>query len=198
MRAVRLLVMVAAILAAGCASGARAPGGLAGAPAPIAAIEQFLQHAAGRDYASMGWVFGTAEGPIAQRDPLPEVEQRMYVLADVLAHDGFVIAGGSAVPGRTGSAMTFDVTLRRGGRTFQVPFTAVRGPSDRWYVEQFAVEAITGAPMGNARCITVTAVSYAGGSAGVLGQLDEDSVRRTRVKERDQVAPGPRSRGSID
>jgi len=145
MRAVRILATIMTLLAVGCASGARPPGGLAGAPAPLAAVEQVLQYAAEKDYRAMGWVFGTMEGAIAQRDPMPEVEQRMYVLANVLTHDGFVIGGGTPVPGRTGSAMAFDVTLRRGNRTFQVPFTTVRGPRDRWYVEQFDVEAITGA-----------------------------------------------------
>ncbi len=103
-----------------------------------------MRFAGNRDYVSMGWVFGTTEGPIAQRDPLPEVEQRMYVLADLLIHDGFEVAGGAPVPGRTGTAITYDVTVRRGDRTFRVPFTAVRGPRDRWFVEQLNVEAVTG------------------------------------------------------
>lgn len=144
MHVVRHLGVIAAVLVMGCASGPRPPGGLAGAPAPVEAIGQFLEYAGDGDYVSMGWVFGTTDGPIARRDPLPEVEQRMYALANLLGHDSFAIAGGSPVPGRTGTALSYDVTLHRGNRTFQVPFTAVRGPADRWYVEQLNVEAVTG------------------------------------------------------
>lgn len=142
LRSLLLMIGVAGILAA-CAPALQPPGGIAGAPAAPAAIERFLQYAAAKDYAGMGWVFGTSDGPIAQRDPLGEVEQRMYALANLLEHDSFVISSGSPVPGRTGGALSFQVTLTRGARVLQVPFTAVRGPQDRWYVEQLGVEALT-------------------------------------------------------
>jgi hypothetical protein len=138
-----VLLVLLFVLGSGCSSGMRPPGGIAGAPAAQAAIERFLQYAAVKDYAGMGWVFGTSSGPVVERDPLGEVEQRMYALANLLEHDSFIIAGGSPVPGRTGGAMSFQVTIMRGGRTFEVPFTAVRGPQERWYVEQLTVEALT-------------------------------------------------------
>jgi hypothetical protein len=68
----------------------------------------------------------------------------MYALASLLDHDGFVVGSGSPVPGRSGDAMRFDVALRRGPQTVQVPFTVVRGPQARWFVEQLGVEALTG------------------------------------------------------
>jgi hypothetical protein len=120
------------------------PGGLEGAPAPPAAVERFLQLASDQDYSGMGWVFGTSEGPIIRRDPAPQVEQRMYALANLLEYDSFDVGSGSPVPGRTGDAMRFNVSLRRGPQTIQVPFTVVRGPQSRWFVEQLGVEALTG------------------------------------------------------
>jgi hypothetical protein len=126
-----------------CATGASGPGGVPGAPAAPAAVERFLEYARARDYNSMGWIFGTSGGAIIQRDPVPEVEQRMYALASILQHDSYSLAEGQTVPGRTGDAMTFDVTLRRGARDYRVPFTAVRGPGSRWFVENLDVEAIT-------------------------------------------------------
>jgi hypothetical protein len=135
-------VMVLALVA--CAPRLSPPGGAPGAPAAPAAVERFMQFAAVRDYAGMGWVFGTSAGPIIQRDPVPEVEQRMYALASLLEHDGFAVGAGTPVPGRAQEALRFDVSVRRGFRTLQVPFTTVRGPGNRWYVEQVAVEAITG------------------------------------------------------
>lgn len=145
MKSIKLLHLFAAVLlAASCSAGMSPPGGLAGAPAAPAAVERFLQLAAVNDYSGMGWIFGTVEGPILERDPRSEVEQRMYALAGLLEHDGFVVGTGSPVPGRTAEALRFNVILSRGGQALTVPFTAVRGPGDRWFVEELEVEAITG------------------------------------------------------
>jgi hypothetical protein len=114
--------------------------------APASAVERFLQLAHDRQYAQMGWVFGTAQGAVIQSWPLAEVEQRMYALARLLEHDSFVVGPSAAVPGRIGAAERFQVQLRTDTRLYQVPFTVVRGPNQRWFVEQVAVEAITNVP----------------------------------------------------
>lgn len=142
--AVRAAVFVVLALLTACAPRLSAPGGVPGAPAPPAAVERFLQLAAARDYATMGWIFGNANGPILDRDPVPEVEQRMYALAGILQHDGFVVGNGVPVPGRTSDAVLFDVIMTRGATSVRVPFTAVRGPRSRWFVERVDVEAIIG------------------------------------------------------
>lgn len=142
MKLVRCLVVVMVLFMGACAS-SRAGGAVAGAPAAPAAVERFLQLASVKDYVGMGWIFGTAGGPIMARDPAAEVEQRMYALASLLAHDGYVVGNGMAVPGRTSEAVAFDVIITQGGRNLRVPFTAVRGPSDRWFVESLDVEVLT-------------------------------------------------------
>ncbi|MEX2569926.1 MAG: hypothetical protein WD737_01375 [Gemmatimonadota bacterium] len=138
-----LLTLAAILLIVGCGSRGVPPSGVSGAPAATAAVERFLQLAAERDYSGMGWIFGTAEGPILDRDPVPQVEQRMYALASLLEHDGFVIGEGLPVPGRMVDALRFQVLLSNRGENFQVPFTVVQGAQDRWFVEQIGVEAIT-------------------------------------------------------
>jgi hypothetical protein len=107
------------------------------------AVERFLQLALERNYSAMGWVFGTSSGPINARDPRVEVEQRMYGLANLLESDGFVVGAARPVPGRMEEAVSLSVALRRGSQRFQVPFTVVRGPQGRWFVEQIGVESIT-------------------------------------------------------
>jgi hypothetical protein len=139
-----LIVLVALGLLAGCARSAPRPAAGPGAPAAPAAVDRFLGLAAQRNYVEMGWVFGTQDGPIVRRDPLAEVEKRMFALASVLENDGYVLGAATPVPGRTGSAMSFTVSLQRQGQEYQVPITAVRGPEGRWFVEQVAIEAITG------------------------------------------------------
>lgn len=138
-----LLIPLLVVALGGCASGRAGGGTSSGAPAAPAAVERFLQLANTRDYVGMGWVFGTSGGAVMSRDPANEVEQRMYALASLLTHEGFVVGSGLPVPGRTSEAVAFDVIITQRGRNLRVPFTAVRGPSDRWFVESLDVEVLT-------------------------------------------------------
>jgi hypothetical protein len=145
MRALHRLIAVAVglVLLAGCGGRlsppAEGPGGLSAA----VAVDRFLQLAANRDYVQMGWVFGNENGPIIREYPRPEVEQRMYAIATVLQHDSFVVGPGSPVPGRIGAAEQFTVKIYSGASEFDVPFVVVRGPGNRWFVEQVDLQAVT-------------------------------------------------------
>jgi hypothetical protein len=91
----------------------------------------------------MGWYFGTSDGPVNLRDEPSNVEKRMYALASVLQNNGYVIGTGSPVPGRVGAAQGFRVRVMQNGTEKQVPFVVVRGPGERWLVEQVDVQALT-------------------------------------------------------
>lgn len=147
MRALPLsrLRFLSVLLLAACATGAPAPRSTPGAPAPSAAVERFMSLVQERDYVEMGWLFGTAQGPVLRRDPASEVEKRMYALSTVLQNEGFTLRGEEPVPGRTGAAVRVTVQLQQGSRRPVVPFVAVRGPDARWFVEQVGVEAVTSA-----------------------------------------------------
>lgn len=138
-----LALLILGLLATGCSARVSPPPGGPGAVAPGVAVEQFLQLAAERDFARMGWYFGTAEGAILDSQPAPDVEQRMYALAHVLQHDGYVLGPEQPVPGRVGTSMRYPVTLTRNQRNYSVPFMVTRGPGGRWFVEMIDVEAIT-------------------------------------------------------
>jgi hypothetical protein len=107
-------------------------------------VEQFLRLAADKDYVEMGNVFGTERGPIIKRDPAGDVQRRMYALASVLEHQTYAIQNEAPVPGRIGTATRLDVMITNRGRQYTVPFTAVRGPGDRWFIEQIGLEGVTG------------------------------------------------------
>jgi hypothetical protein len=64
----------------------------------------------------------------------------------VLQHEMYAIRGESPVPGSVGAAMRVEVQLTNRGRTYDVPFTVVRGPGGLWFIEKIGLEAITGAP----------------------------------------------------
>ena len=147
LRARKLLLggVLLSVLAA-CGGGVAVPAAGPGAATPASALERFLQLARQKDYVQMGWIFGTVDGPFIERYPRPEVERRMYGIAEVLANDSFTIGTGSPVPGRIGRAESFSVRLRRGSMTSRVPMTVVLTNDRRWFVEIVDIEAITNGP----------------------------------------------------
>jgi hypothetical protein len=144
-----LPVVVLAVLIVSAACGGSGGGGRAGGPvpagvspatAPAAAVEQFMGFAAQQKYSEMGYVFGTARGSVAERQPAASVHRRMQAIASVLRHDSYSMTGVVPVPGRP-EARRVTVQLRQGQRTRTVPFTVVEGPGGRWLVEVVDLEA---------------------------------------------------------
>lgn len=122
----------------------QAPRGGPGGAAPSATVEQVLRLAGRKQYLDMGWLFGTVEGgAIMGRDPRADVERRMFALASVLENQQFVIRDEQPIPGSVGQSVRITVQLNQRGRTTNVPFVTVRGPGDRWFIEQVDVQAVT-------------------------------------------------------
>jgi hypothetical protein len=141
---IRALPLVLVLVAAACGASVPTPAAGPGAHAPADAVERFLRSAAAPDYLEMGWVFGTEKGPIIRRDPPRDVEKRMHAVARILENEQFTIRAPSPVPGRIGTALRLDVALTKRGREYVVPFTVVRGPGQRWFVEDVKLDVITG------------------------------------------------------
>lgn len=132
-------VCLLAAFAGGCVSqtvsmGETAPGPDAVAPSLV--VERFLQAVNARDVTTLGRLFGTRDGPIADRDERDAVEQRMFTLASLLRHQDYSILGDRVVPGRVGDALDIMTTLQQGERSVAVPFTLVRTRDGRWLVER--------------------------------------------------------------
>jgi hypothetical protein len=119
------------------------PSGI-GATAPAAAVEQFIGLAQQQRYTEMGYVFGTARGPLAERQAPARVTRRMQALANVLRHDTYAMTGVVPVSGRP-EARLVTVQLRQGRGMVTVPFTVVQGPGGRWLVEVVDLQPITDA-----------------------------------------------------
>lgn len=128
-------------------SGGPAPSGIVAATQPASAVEQFLGLSQQQRYTEMGYVFGTARGPLAEQQDPARVARRMQALANVLRHQSFAMTGVGAVAGRP-EARVVTVQLRQGRRTVDVPFTVVQGPGGGWLVEVVDVEAASGARRG--------------------------------------------------
>ena len=91
---------------------------------------------------AMARLFGTTEGSILDRDPRDEVEQRMFLIARILEHTDYAIAGERAVPGRSREAIEVNVRLTTATGDVDVPFTVVQAGGD-WLIEKIGLEAIT-------------------------------------------------------
>lgn len=95
---------------------------------------------------TMARLFGTSDGSVLERDPRSEVERRMFLIATILQHTDYALAGESAVPGRSREAIEVRVMLTtvRDGEV-EVPFTVVQTDGGDWLIEKIGLEAITGA-----------------------------------------------------
>lgn len=154
MRSFKLRWLAAALVLAApaCGGGAATSGGGRGsipaatvteASAPAEAVERFMRLVGTKDYVQMGYLFGTREGPIIRRDPEPQVERRMYAIADILQNERYVIRGQQGIPGRGPDATELMVQVTRGGENHDVPFVVVRTIDGHYLVEQIGLERIT-------------------------------------------------------
>lgn len=157
--------------AAACASSPSGPPERMAGVAPMLSVERFLQAANVGDLEAMARIFGTAEGPIADRtgnsfscafkrmgswiglgDPClswSEVELRMNAIAMILEHDDYRVRGEANVPGRSRPTTRIGVDLARADEEFpDVPFVVVQTSGGRWLVEEIGLESITTASRG--------------------------------------------------
>jgi DNA-binding cell septation regulator SpoVG len=114
-----------------------------GGTAPASTVERFLRLAAEKNYVQMGEVFGTKDGAILRRDPAPQVQRRMFAIANILENQRFVIRDEQPIPGRIGEAVQLTVQITQRGRPRDVPFVVVKDARNRWYVEQVDLEKLT-------------------------------------------------------
>jgi hypothetical protein len=155
------LILVMALVAAGCSSGASTS-----TVAPVAAqlsVERFLQAANERDFQAMGRLFGTADGPAMNTGSTfgcffkkigswfggtactkrTDVELRMDAIASIVQHQDYRIVREETVAGRTSPTRRVYVDLTiQGRRVANMPFIVVRTSDGRWLVEQVPLERI--------------------------------------------------------
>jgi len=129
-------------LLAACSSATRNAansGQLTGGAAPQTAVEQFLRAVNLKDLQAMSTVFGTRNGPARETMDRNELEKREIILACYFAHDSARVIGDS--PGLQGHR-DVRVELKKGNLTRQTTFFTVKGPADRWYVDNMDIAAV--------------------------------------------------------
>lgn len=139
-----LVLLGSSVLLGACVTKEVGPRDGTSAVAPTLVVERFLNAANANDLETMGRLFGTANGAILERDDRANVEQRMYLVANILRHQDFRFAGEGIVPGRTAETTRLMVQMTVKGQEFVVPFTMVRSKKG-WMIEQIGLDVITAA-----------------------------------------------------
>jgi hypothetical protein len=143
-RTILLLLVVAACRSGSTgsspSSGAPSPANLPGAVAPRQAVERFLAAAKSQDLQEMSIAWGTAKGPARDQFERTELEKRLIVMQGCYDSDKHRIV--DEQPTDNGKRV-LRVELTKGAVTKTPRFTTVKGPSDRWYVEDADFAAVT-------------------------------------------------------
>jgi hypothetical protein len=124
-----------------CSSGTRAGNGgqATGAVAPQIAVEQFLRAANAGDLQAMSTMWGTKDGPARETMDRTQLDKRLAILACYFKHDSQRTIGDAPV---NGGHYDVRVELKKGNLVRQTTFATVRGPADRWYVENMDIASV--------------------------------------------------------
>jgi hypothetical protein len=113
---------------------------MTGAVSATAASTMFVNAAKAQDLQAMSAVWGTEKGAARDNMERSVLESRLLILQPCYVADRVQV-----LDDRIGAMVTqrlVRVQLTRGTRTKTVEFKAVRGPSNRWYVEDVNYEAL--------------------------------------------------------
>ncbi|NJD09292.1 MAG: hypothetical protein FIB01_02235 [Gemmatimonadetes bacterium] len=111
--------------------------------APAMVVERFLRAANSNDLDTMARLFGTRDGPIANRESQKDADDWMFALASVLRHTDYQIMSEQIVPGRRQEATQLLVRLVNGERRYELPFTLVQSKRTGWLIENVPVDLLT-------------------------------------------------------
>lgn len=137
MKRVTLLLLPFAAACASLSGGGAGAG--TGAESPSAAIQQFLAAARRKDLTAMATVWGTEKGPASQSMSQRELERRELIMIQCLPHEQATL--GTPAPSEAGR-LRIPVELTLLTRKAKPTFTVVRGPKDRWYVENLEIDQL--------------------------------------------------------
>lgn len=115
-----------------------------GALTAESAVGQFLDAAKRNDYQVMSRLFGTLDGPAAEKNGRVETEQRMYILASLLRHQSYSLERMPVAEAEGQNRIAAMMVGTRNGNV-TVPFVASNNQG-RWFVEKIGTESLTGGP----------------------------------------------------
>ncbi|NUQ12489.1 MAG: hypothetical protein HUU26_09230 [Gemmatimonadaceae bacterium] len=127
------------LVAAACSRAPSMGSSLAGAATPREAATLFMGAVKSQDLQAMSSVWGNAEGPSRDNIERNELDRRLVLFQQCYDHDRFEILDETIV---SPTARTVRVQVTRGTRTKIPHFKVVRGPSNRWFIEDLDFPAV--------------------------------------------------------
>jgi hypothetical protein len=91
------------------------------------------------DLQTMSNIWGTSNGPARERIDREELEKRELLMICYFGHDKYRVVNES--PGAQGRRI-FRVEFTKGALTRESNLSTVRGPGDRWYVDDLEITAM--------------------------------------------------------
>jgi hypothetical protein len=138
MRRVQKLGLMVLLLVAACGGqAALAKGTVVGAVGPREAVEAFLATVKRKDIEAMSLVWGTAKGPAREQMDRNELEKRELLLVCHLQHDAYRVVEQNP---DVGGSVVVKVELTLGNMKKVKPFTAIKGPAERWFMTDVDIQ----------------------------------------------------------
>jgi hypothetical protein len=131
-----------AIVAIACSKNPSMGSSLAGAPAPRDAVTNFMGAVKAQDLQAMGAIWGSEQGAARDNMDRAELDRRLIILQQCYNHDRAQILDDQA--GSTPNERRVRVQVTRGNRTKTPEFKVVKGPSNRWYVQDTDFPTVQG------------------------------------------------------
>lgn len=128
------------VVAAACARTPSMGSSLTGAPTAREAATMFVGAAQAQDLQAMGAVWGTDQGAARDNMERDVLDRRLIILQPCYMHDRAQVLDEQL--GSTATERRVRIQLTRANRTKTLEFKVVRGPSNRWYVEDANYEAV--------------------------------------------------------
>lgn len=128
------------ITVAACARTPSMGSSLTGAPTARDAATMFVGAAQSQDLQAMGAVWGSDKGAARDNMERSELDRRLIILQPCYMHDRAQVLDEQL--GASATERRVRIQLTRANRTKNLEFKVVRGPSDRWYVEDANYEAV--------------------------------------------------------
>lgn len=113
---------------------------MTGAPTARDAATMFVGAAQAQDLQAMGAVWGSSQGAARDNMDRGQLDQRLVILQPCYAHDRAQVL--DELLGSSATERTVRIQLTRGTQTKTLNFKVVRGPSNRWYVEDTNYDAV--------------------------------------------------------
>ena len=137
----RTLLLLLMVTLAACPRPQQSRGTMVGGSDARAALDGFLNGVRAQDLQVISNYWGNADGLARDKFERKELEQRELTMACFLAHDRIRVLDEAP---REGGRRVFTVELTYTGITRSTEITTVRGPSDRWFVENADIRQTQG------------------------------------------------------